>query len=540
MADRLYNTLQLPSLAPGATSAPVAHGLHAHGVALVPDLISCPGAAVASVDDTNITITNTGAGYFAPQVMVQHLHSITRALGITGQSDPTIQPFVLSGASPPAGLVGASGLRLSRTPGIVNAYVDGVNGIDTNDGLTALTALKTIPRIYDIFPWAYMDGARLAVNLAGVGGFGANATAQLTYEQPGIYLGGGFNAYRASLYFVGPEMVPLTLATGSTAPTLAATPTVIVGQTDGADAGANRTRFAFTTPGWTAHDMRAKMAFLRVTRAGTKVLWEIPIADNGTDRLWIDTPVPIGNVLATDTVEIVTPGVLLQGTAADYNQMLVSGGESISAFGDAFAFTRIALEGVTVTADVSFDRCSFGSYVGFDSGNAILAQTKGTYFNISRAARVSYIFTMPTAGAPLYPGPRHDIVSGGGGGIFVDGGYVATRFGISSYANSGVGVISTNGGFIDASGAPTSTIQGDSNTSIGMDARYHGVIRCRGGKATTITGSGGDMRIDSTLVVAYGTGAGQFESAVGYNGNVHRFGGSTALVPLGKFGHIYI
>ena len=50
-------------------------------------------------------------------------------------------------------------------------YYVRTDGSDANTGLSPAQALLTIQGVYRKFPWQVMNGARLAIHLAGVGGF---------------------------------------------------------------------------------------------------------------------------------------------------------------------------------------------------------------------------------------------------------------------------------------------------------------------------------------------------------------------------------
>ena len=76
-------------------------------------------------------------------------------------------------------LVGGQGVELNAAVS-QDVYVDSVNGSDDNDGKTTGTALLTIQAVRKKFPASYTNGAKIRINLAGVGGFGSSATAPAT------------------------------------------------------------------------------------------------------------------------------------------------------------------------------------------------------------------------------------------------------------------------------------------------------------------------------------------------------------------------
>lgn len=164
MADRLYSTLQFPMLAPGATSAPMAHGLNLNQTPILPNLIAAPGCAVdpaLDVTSTTIRVTNSGLVAFAPQVWLLYLHDIARVLGVVGTVQPSINPFVITGAGGGGGGGASDHVIASPPDGVVEGLVSDWNGATGTDNSAALqaafAALTTLKRAM-YTPGQYMLG----------------------------------------------------------------------------------------------------------------------------------------------------------------------------------------------------------------------------------------------------------------------------------------------------------------------------------------------------------------------------------------------
>jgi hypothetical protein len=153
----------------------------------------------------------------------------------------------------------------------------------------------------------------------------------------------------------GPAMIRVIPTTGPATAALDAVPVVTVGA---------RSRFDFTAaaPGWTANNFRT--SWLRITRGGTLVLFELPISENDADQIFVDVAGIAGLVLNTDTAEIVEPNIILAGDAADGNLGLLSIQSMGGSFGptvvnNAFQFERLELDAIRAKGGgtMTFDRC---------------------------------------------------------------------------------------------------------------------------------------------------------------------------------------
>jgi len=432
----------------------------------------------------------------------------------------------------------------------LDVYVDGVNGDDTNAGLSTGTALATLGGLYKKFPlWCY-NGARLRVNLAGVGGFGTSATDQLVYGTDRTVIAGGGEGAQSSYVYRGPQMTRIVPTTGPPIAALDVVPVVTVGE---------RSRFDFTTaaPGWTANDLRS--FFLRIKRGADLVIYEIPITENTTDTIFVDTKDIAGLVVAaTDTAEIVQPAVMIDGPGGDN-------------FG-VVAITGTNMNG-SLDPDTSghlFERLAFGFLIADNLTGLVFDRCRLTFGGFFVRDTVSFISTSTLFGVQLemcgtannLENPRHDSPGSpinavpfvgyqGFFGRFGIGAFVAGPSVYYSWWNLSVYASDIDGVLVDAQSALVmGTLQSDSHDSalqgsgngtilgVGLRCQRGGLARINGGGLTTITGGAGDLKVGIGAAVPYGAGAGGFEEVAGFNGNLHRLGGSTAAVPLGDMSQI--
>lgn len=433
--------------------------------------------------------------------------------------------------------VGVGILHLSGvdvTAGAMNIYIDSTNGDNNNSGLRSDDALQSIPGFYQKFCYLISNSIQFIINLAaGTGG------TQATYLTPFVHLGNTY-PFTYTMTFRGPDMVTVTPATGSSTATVSARTAV----------SSNRTRIDFSgTPGWTNNNLAAK--FARFTRAGAAVCPEMPITENDTDSIFIDEDVSaIINV--SDVVTIVQPGAIIQGRVADLNTINVVG---YSTFADwnsnptAHSFERVQLTSTFANASASYDRCKFVTAFFAQQGIHNFVNCAATCQMIFQGARTdtsaiscrrNTTFISPTGGLTMLAIEGAELFVGLSG---IPSGFIPTR-------NLSINRAATGGSTGAIHVGPNSTfnipvgqevaVQGSGNAYVGIHARG-GTVRLPSPNTftgfITITGVSGDLSVDST-VVNYGTGAGQFEQVVGFNGNVHRIGGSTAAIPLGRFGLI--
>lgn len=437
-------------------------------------------------------------------------------------------------------------LDLVSFSGTVNVYVDGGSGSDNNDGLTPTSALATLGEVYQKFPLFTMSGGRIIVNLAGVGGFGASATAERIYTARSLWVGGG-EAYLNSYVYKGPQMVPFTPATGPSTAPLDAIPAVNL---------TNQTRFDFTAaaPGWTVNNLRFR--FLRVTRAGAKVIFELPISGNTADTITVDVGALAGLILPTDTATVVTPGAVINpigvpSVGVDGLRLLGTGGSSqpfisSTAFNTlGFVFERITF-GIMVTIlppGTSFDRCRFTSSEFFQGGSLYFINCAGGTFIIDDVATVNGTTTLGSrpdvAGSdPInaLSAQQCEIIAtsmalGQQRGNAV---YLAQR-NCSFYGSATLSGLLVSGPcmfFASALFFPVA-LQGSGHAGAGIKARQGGTVRVNPGSATTITGATGALKVDTGAAVAYGAGVGEFEEVAGWNGNFTRVLEGTATAPTG-------
>lgn len=121
---------------------------------------------------------------------------------------------------------------------------------------------------------------------------------------------------------------------------------------------------------------------------------------------------------------------------------------------------------------------------------------------------------------------------------------VTTSAGVQAVAYTSLGANGTT--FLGCTGGVGTMSTGGAVTQVSAVATLP-AIRARIGSqiqinpaVTSITGKGGvDVQVETGAAVAYGVAAGQFMEVAGFNGNLHRLGGSTAAVPLGDASRIF-
>lgn len=572
MATILKNRLQFTNIGAGATSTQ-AHGANLNGTPKIPDHAEVDNGnfAITACDDVNITVQNNGPAAANCAVLVEYWHTIERTFGNDNILALPNPPFIPAGGNATSGI--GTGLRLDNAGSfsVNNAYIDAANGNDNNDGLTPATALRTFAGLYRRFPWEYAEGSSLVVNLAGVGGFGAAATATLDYLTHSIYFGCGTN--HPSIFIQGPSFVPGVLATGSNTPTLAVVPTVRVNEAGAPDVNGQRTRFDFVAAGWTVDDLGAKPVFLEIRRAGQLVLWQLPIERNDASALYINVPIAPGTVLSTDTVRIVQPGANIIG------QNDVPDGRNVYIYGHAGQFPFISYAGG------GFRQVSFGFGV---TGQVItFAQVQGmcldrvafrntnTYFigGSSDQLLTKYCANTPglvtiewstfCGGQDLFPrniGPTTDypiadtifnsITAFNSNGFNIGSelfgpGRLVLRRAMSVAGTNFFPSITVNSGSLFRQLDPSAPVTGTS--AVGGQA---GIKCVNGGQAiiigdsggvryTSITSGGGDLKVgnDATPIINYGAAAGQFQDVASWNGNFFT-SDLNAGSPIGDFSRI--
>jgi hypothetical protein len=485
------------------------------------------------------------------------LMSTTQATLIDAQSDGAARLATTEGQA-----------DATATANEINVYIDGVNGSDGNSGLTLATAIKTIKAFYDKFPFMNYNGTRFIVNLSGTG-----TTGQQTYNTGLLHVGYGGDVRYSGVRWRGPAMALATLATGaSSGIALDATPAVETTPATNEGSTNLRTRLDFTTaaPGWTVDDMAGRY-FLRVSRASVQRYYEIPIIKNDSNAIYVDTLGIVGDILNTDTVEIVVPAVKIvppSSTGQPYttNTIRIMGdswGIEVSDPRIGASFERINFSGTLHTRAAgcrNFDRCSHdggvwtiqgshGSMVncairhsGALSQNLHFVTWDGapnTLLSRPESASVPSLqtSTAPTVYAAMYQswiniGSRFNPEAAQTGGIELHG---QGQFNIGkplSMRNppnvagvyAAIMITGQKAMFLMRASTPTALIIEGLATS-GANPTQAG-IHCRLGAQAKITAdrcsiSGvNNLQIDGNVApIALGTASGAFNEANGYNGN---------------------
>lgn len=565
MASTLKQILAFTNVASGAT-ATLAHGLNIDDVGVIPDVVERdnPSFEIVSVDATDVEVRNNGA-LGSCNVLVEFWHTIERVFGqgnrsFADQLSPA--PFLPGGASgsPTNGQV-----MTYRDDGQeLEVFVDQVNGDDANDGLTAGTALQTLEAIrqkFQLYLYGAPSGAtRFVVNLL-------NPTnAQITYTVRDLHVGGRNSSGVYTWNYRGPDMIQATLATGPATAALDAVPAQRVDQTGTPSGTGNRTQLDFSTaaPGWTVNDLRGR--FLRVTRGGTLVYYELPICENGVDFLIVDTLGIVGTLQNTDTVEIVEPAVKIEAPAGapDFGAVAISGPGCAATPAFFFAtdpctFERIAFADILATevSGLTFDRCLVTGENNFGfrifGGSAGYVNTICNAVLLHACASVAVTRSRATGAADPIEQPAntndptlsmtilvHDFnIRVGFAEPFgfnprYNGQFGGFKWPVSVYASGESGILVDGpGSFLTVDTTATPSINGDGNTDVGLRCVRGGRAIIQGGALTTITGAGGDLQVDNGAAISYGTGVGQFEEAAGFNGIFHRMLSGTAAAPTG-------
>lgn len=430
---------------------------------------------------------------------------------------------------------------------IVNVFVDAVNGDDRNGGRSADHALQTIEQVYRRFPTQVYQGAQIIVNLAGVGGFGTDATAEQVYTLDTLLLGADAPFSNQFLYR-GPEMVTAApiLATGSAVPTLdAVTPTQQCDQDGTPSATGQSTRLNFNpSPAWTVNDLGNKHVFILVRDVnGAKRFFEMPVAANGANFLVVNTPDMDGLIVNTDTVRIVYPGARLDGSVANFGTLVVVGNSSTSgAVNNDATFERLTLTSIQTTGTgLQFDRCRGSTIQGWIHKFASFVNCSAFFVGILIASSIKPTPRDDASDPVTSTGVQVALVVRGNANSGLTVGSSLSVFGFNGprgavlFAENvsvygGTGILCTYS-ILGLGGSVA--VQGSGNSGVGLKAQAGGIIQINGGDLATITGAGGDLQVDAGAAISYGTGVGQFEEAIGYNGNFTRVLEGTAVAPLG-------
>lgn len=481
---------------------------------------------------------------------------------------------LVSGAAPNAGDVmtwdAVLGCWRPVQPGIIvipptlnqDYYLDGATGSDTlNTGLTKTSPLATLAGFFAKYGTEVPLGARRRIHLAGTGGADPWETpvTQQVYGADEIDLGINGPIGNRTVFRGPTNMILGTPATGPATAALDALPggVQVCLETDVANPAGQRTRFNFVgaAPGWTPQDLgvAGRGYKLRITRAGVKVVFECPIADNGANFIILDHAGFQPLILATDTVEIVFPAARIRG-ATDFGggaRVLTIRGQgadilslaALTAADQGHNFERLVLDSCfTLGQNVSYDRCCFiagpmggpGIQGTVHYSNSMVVQAVTDFSRGGGHIELpGFVNPRPDAVAnpidqAIYIGSVHNsIVVGGSGG---NSGYYTADFNLSVYGSPAAGITLRSGAqFLQR--ATCLYLGGSANTTMGIQASNGSQATVLaiggGGTATEIIGGGNALQVDTNAGIAYGAGAGAFGDAASYNGNYHITNGAT-------------
>lgn len=469
-------------------------------------------------------------------------------------------------------------LGLDNSGAAHDYYIDPMNVTGNARDSYPHGTLKSAPLLslagfYALYPYELRNGSVAVIHLAGAASTTGDpwdaptGTTVQDYPIDIVDLGGG-EVLGNNVALHGPQMIVATLATGlGTRPagaggwTLAAA--TIAEACTAAGVADPLGRFTRIDPNtglagwvnWTAHDMQGRGCFVRLKRAANMRVYELPIHDNTTTGVIVPCLGLVGNLLATDTLEIVVPGARIRGTASAAASRYVSiqGQGCMTPVVAASTDTGHTFERLTIDRcynrgeGVSFDRCLFT-----DAGtgaNALLNRGEAGLVNCKATGIVTWEGDHMGAGlpgarpdsatSPALLTPLVDAVVNAGmvlGTVARPGKYVGVRnLCIDNSATDGLSVYGHGSQFTQVG-----DLLGAANTGVGLRAQRGGCAAVLGGVNNEITGAGGDLQLEGGAAVAYGTGIGGFEEAAGLNGNLHTTQVTAGPVPLGLFSQIAI
>lgn len=488
------------------------------------------------------TFTKPGSLCFK-DLVAQEVRAVSRGANASAAYAPVVTVGAINDAADPADIVSDGNTT--------NIYVDSVNGDDGNDGLSTTTPMQTLRAVYDRFPIRALQRSQVIIHLAGVGGFGASATGVADYDITNILCDGDGSAWGTTYHYRGPQMVPVTPATGPATAALDATPVVAVigGSANAGGLRASRFDFGTAAPGWTVNDFNGK--FLRITRAGALVIFEAPIAVNAADSITVllnGLAAAPDAIVNSDTVEIVEPGArFINDTlpALDFDTCRISGvstqdadvADGAPAPQAGLSFQRVQFRTspfVQGAWQIEFDRCALGTNLIVKDGSVFFMCCQVGALSLWNASATGF-YTLPnpdTATSPIVAN-RALFMELQATSMIVGEGY-----GPASWQSGGsIGFALTPSGFNSLMVGPQSYLQstGDiqglspvAGSRAGIRAAQGGFVQVSGNGTpgrTSVAAAGGDLRVGpvASAYVDYGTGVGDFEEAIGFNGNLQRF-----------------
>lgn len=405
----------------------------------------------------------------------------------------------------------------------LEVYVDSVNGDDANSGTSAADAVKSIDQVYRVAPVAAIGGARIIVHLAGA----TTGTTPRQYSCNVLTFMG--HAFR------GPSMIAAPVSLSSAA--LDVVPTTAV---------TNRSRLNFATanPGWATNELRGY--FLRVKRAGVLRYPELPISENDGTHLWVNVASVHGDLLATDTVEIVHPAVKIIGTNVSAGvPILIVDGQSLGRLVAYSALEKVTLgDFVSLSPNVvvQMDRCmavgvavfqALGrfSYVNtsFTGASLLIYGSHGPADAVARVDfTVSKLVDFHVSGGTVFMSSQSDATPS----VLV----VDHDMSVYGAGPAGLYIRGPSAHFSAKNGA---TVQGYATGGTGISATQGARVHLSSTAAdTSLTGDKGALQVGNGAAVAYGAGVGAFHEAAGFNGNLTRVLEGTAVAPTGDTSQI--
>lgn len=459
-------------------------------------------------------------------------------------SQGRLLPLEKGGGSPAvtmfnSGNLNAEGISFRADGKHVDVYVDSVNGDDLNSGLSESEALKSLVEVRKKFPMHMVEGSTTTVHLVN------NTSSVVEFVTESVHYGVSEGLVASGFTYHGPDMILVTPATGPATAALDSTPAVRVDHTGAASGTEKRTRLDFTSasPGWTVDDFAGR--FLRVTRAGQKVFWELPIVENGADTIYVDTINIVGTLLNTDTVEIVTPAVSIKGPVASgvvtlhgFAGTLANGGGADS---QGATFTNIDFTEIYAKEahGLRMFGCRFGTQLGygnvFDGGNVGFSNVVALQGFILTDGNHAQHPSGLSAKAPISETAITGLLSLNT--LYIGGSSNTVPRGNASFISyQPISVYGASGNAVRVQGPGStwltqSTLIGSGNTGVGLICRWGAFADVNGGADTTISGATGALKVDIGSAINYGTAAGEFQEAAGWNGNFSRRLEGTATAP---------